>query len=249
MVERGHSAHVATFYAPGAWRATVTLGEGPAHHAQVKRLSVGDVVQLTSGDGRRGRGIIERLSRKAIDVALDEQSVSSMPVYPRVDLHVPIGDRERMLMLAEKAVELGASSWQGVLFARSRSVTPRGEGDSFHQKLRARQVAALEQSGNPWLPDTLPDATLDALTAVSPAIEALPIRLVLDMDGERMADVLTSLTAPVAITLGPEGGLEEGERARLIQAGWRPVSLAANVLRFETAAIAALAIVRSHLGS
>jgi 16S rRNA (uracil1498-N3)-methyltransferase len=60
--------------------------------------------------------------------------------------------------------------------------------------------------------------------------------------------VLVGLTPPVSIALGPEGGLEEDERARLITAGWRPVSIAANVLRFETAGIAALAILRSHLG-
>jgi 16S rRNA (uracil1498-N3)-methyltransferase len=52
---------------------------------------------------------------------------------------------------------------------------------------------------------------------------------------------------PVRIALGPEGGLEESERAQFIRAGWRPVSLGDNVLRFETAGIAALAIVRSHL--
>jgi 16S rRNA (uracil1498-N3)-methyltransferase len=71
--------------------------------------------------------------------------------------------------------------------------------------------------------------------------------LLLDADGEWIRDVVHQLDLPVRIALGPEGGLEESERTQFIQAGWRTVSLGANVLRFETAGIAALAIVRSHL--
>jgi 16S rRNA (uracil1498-N3)-methyltransferase len=243
MVERGDRPSVATFFAPGAWEDRVMLSEAAAHHALVKRLAAGDRVRLTSGDGRRGEGVLELLGKRLVAVAVDPASVTDTPAFPRIDLYAPIGDRERMLMLAEKAAELGVSSWQAVSFARSRSVSPRGEGEAFHQKVRLRQVGALEQSGAAWLPEVQPDIALDALCGI-----AAPTRLLLDADGERLAEVVTTLEVPVAITLGPEGGLEEHERARLIQSGWRPVSLAANVLRFETAGIAALAIVRSHLG-
>src|SRR4051812_39246761 len=243
MVERSDRPSVATFHAPGSWAERVELGEGAAHHAQVKRLAVGDRVRLSSGDGRRADGVIEDASRKSLVIAVDAGSVSDHPAYPQIDLFAPIGDRDRMLMLAEKAVELGVSSWTSVMFARSRSVTPRGEGDAFRQKLRARQVSALEQSGSPWLPELREDVDIAVLASVSTGT-----KLLLDVDGERLADVVSTLAPPVAIALGPEGGLEETERAKLIQAGWRPVSIAANVLRFETAGIAALAIVRSHLG-
>jgi 16S rRNA (uracil1498-N3)-methyltransferase len=49
------------------------------------------------------------------------------------------------------------------------------------------------------------------------------------------------------VALGPEGGLEPEERAAFIAAGWRAVSIGANVLRFETAGIAVLALLRIHL--
>ncbi len=244
MVERQHRASVTTFFAPGEWGAEVVLGEGAAHHAQVKRLAVNDAVFLTSGDGRRAQGVIYALGKRDVHVALDAASLTVTPPFPQVDLYAPIGDRDRMLMLAEKSVELGVSSWSSVMFARSRSVSPRGEGDTFAQKMRQRQISALEQSAGAWLPAIHRDITLDALAAATPYAS----RLLLDAAGERISDVLTSLSAPVAIALGPEGGFEERERAELIQSGWRPVSLAANVLRFETAAIAALAIVRSHIG-
>ena len=73
-------------------------------------------------------------------------------------------------------------------------------------------------------------------------------RLLLDASGEAIRAVLQTLDPPVTIALGPEGGLTEEERALFIRGGWRLVSLGANVLRFETAGIAALAIVRAHTG-
>jgi 16S rRNA (uracil1498-N3)-methyltransferase len=124
-------------------------------------------------------------------------------------------------------------------------VTPRGEGDAFREKVRLRQIGALEQCGGAWLPELLPETTLDA--ALSQAGTTGRGSLLLDVQGESMADAAQSLELPVRIAMGPEGGLEESERAQFIRAGWRPVSLGANVLRFETAGIAALAIVRSHL--
>ena len=240
MVERADRAPVGTFYAPGVWGATAELDEAAAHHAAVKRLQAGDPVRLTSGDGRRALGVIETLAKKRLTVALDVSSVEQVPALPHVELWAPVGDRERMLVLAEKAVELGASAWRPVMYRRSRRVTPRGEGEGFRDKVRLRMIGALEQSGGAWLPALHPDAPLDvALREIDGP------GLVLDAAGPPLATLAGSLRTPLAIALGPEGGLEAEELARFRDAGWRTASLGANVLRFETAGIAALALVRS----
>ena len=243
-MERADRAPVGTFYAPGAWSGRVELDDSAAHHAAVKRLAVGDVVRLTSGDGRRALGTIAHLAKHHLGVELDG-AVEDVVRPPRIELWTPVGDRDRMLLFAEKAVELGATAWRPILFARSRSVSHRGEGESFREKMRLRQISALEQCGSAWLPETSVETTLDdAVGTPDPKVHS---RLLLDASGEPLRAVLHSLDAPVQIALGPEGGLEDGERATFIRAGWRPVSLGANVLRFETAGIAALAIARSHL--
>lgn len=246
-MEREDRAPVGTFYAPGAWaRAdSVELAESAAHHAMVKRLSVGDPVLLTNGAGTRARACIAELSRKRLLAAIDDAPVDDVRVPPRIDLWIPIGDRDRMLWLAEKSVELGVSSWRAVAYARSRSVSPRGEGAAFQEKLRLRMVGALEQSGGAWLPELRPEATMeDALRVDDRTIAGSSI--LLDRVGDALGELLPTLDAPVRVALGPEGGLEEGERAAFMRAGWRLVSIGANVLRFETAGIAALAILRSH---
>jgi 16S rRNA (uracil1498-N3)-methyltransferase len=154
-------------------------------------------------------------------------------------LYAPIADRERMLWAAEKTTELGVSSWQSVRFRRSASVTPRGEGPAFGEKLRARMIGALEQSSGAWLPRMLPDS------APSDLDTGAAIKLVLDARGEPLVDLLSPRDSSFAILVGPEGGIEADELDRLVADGWRPASLGATTLRFETAAVAAVAVFRA----
>lgn len=245
MVDGESRAVVATFYAPGEWPERVVLDEGASHHATVKRLAVGDSVRLTSGDGRRIHGTIALLGKGRLEVDCEHASLERVEAQPHVALWAPVGDRDRMLLLAEKAVELGASSWRSIVFRRSRNVTPRGEGDAFREKLRRRMVAALEQSGAAWLPTIEPES--DALVAIASGLHGHAI--VLDNFGAPIVDVLAEVHAPLVIACGPEGGFEPAERAAFADRGWRTASLGPNVLRFETAGVAGLVLARALMRS
>jgi 16S rRNA (uracil1498-N3)-methyltransferase len=240
-VERDDRAPVGTFFAepPLVSDGTATLGEHAAHHARVKRLSAGDPLRLTDGAGRVARGSIVDIQRSALRVSIDRVETIDPP--PPIHLRVPIADRDRMLWLGEKATELGITSWQAVRFRRSASVSPRGEGDGFHEKLRARMVSALEQSGGAWLPTVLPETTLAEL-----GVRSNESAIVLDLAGEPLASVIAreASRAPVLL-LGPEGGIEPDEMALLTARGWRAATLAATTLRFETAGIAGIAVIRA----
>jgi 16S rRNA (uracil1498-N3)-methyltransferase len=102
-------------------------------------------------------------------------------------------------------------------------------------------LSALTQSGGAWLPVLYPDATPDRAIASAPS----GARWLLDPDGEPVPSV--SVTAPLTIAVGPEGGVEPEERTLLTGAGFLPVRIAPLTLRFETAAIAGLAIARAAL--
>jgi 16S rRNA (uracil1498-N3)-methyltransferase len=242
-VERDDLASLAGFFAdaqPLERGGIARLGEEAAHHMRVRRLEVGDRVYLADGAGAQAVGSIVRLSKKDAEVSVDDVARFDPP--SPVHLIVPVADRDRMLWCAEKCTELGASSWRAVRWNRSRSVSPRGEGAAFAEKVQARMTSALMQSHSPWRPNVTAEAALER------AIVDLPdggSRLVLDVCGEPIAAM--TFTAPVTIAVGPEGGIEAEELALLRGAGFRSVSLGANVLRFETAAVAALAIVRSAL--
>ena len=241
--DRAPVAPVASFFASAAFSAggTATLGEAAAHHARVKRLGVGDMVRVTDGAGRVGIGAISRLARESADVAFD--GVDTIAPPSPIHLRVPMADRDRMLWLAEKSTELGITTWQAVRFRRSASVSPRGEGAAFAEKVRARMVGALEQSGGAWLPILLPDTTPDDLS-----IAAGELPILLRAGGAPLAALmgLPDSDRPV-ILLGPEGGFETAELSALTAAGWRAAQLGSNTLRFETAGIAAVAVCRSAL--
>jgi 16S rRNA (uracil1498-N3)-methyltransferase len=244
-VERDDLASVAGFFAgaqPLAPRSTAVLGEEAAHHARVRRLEAGDRVFVTDGTGARGTGSIVRLAKKEIEIAVED--VDRIPRLPEVHLLVPVADRDRMLWCAEKCAELGVTSWRPVMWSRSRSVSPRGEGDAFRNRVRGRMQSALIQSRGSWLPEVTDDATPDRALAILPAAG---IRLALDASGDPVG--AAQMRAPVTLAIGPEGGFEPVELEELRDARFRTVSLGANVLRFETAAVAAVAIVRAALGA
>jgi 16S rRNA (uracil1498-N3)-methyltransferase len=194
-------------------------------------------VRLVDGAGTVATGVLIRVTRTEASVELDE--VQRVEPLPEVHLIAPVADRERMLLLAEKATELGASSWRPVLWRRSRGVSPRGEEITFNGKVRSRMIAALTQSGGAWLPVMHPEAQLEAALAASPAGE----RWLLDAGGEPAN--LRECDPPITVAVGPEGGIEPAERDLLLGAGFLPVKVAPLTLRFETAAIAGLSIARA----
>lgn len=261
----------ATFFASGPFAPghQVTLGEAEARHITVRRLEVGAPVALVDGQGARASGVLVRVAKRNACIAVHDASVEAPP--PAVHLLVPIADKERMLLVAEKAAELGATTWRPVMFRRSRSVAGRGEGPMFVRKVLGRMTAALEQSGNAWLPMVYPDANVERAIAAAPD----GLRAVLDRSGEPLSVVMARVhplarggagaasappgarspgeapppAPPPAVTLvvGPEGGIEPDELAAFTDAGFIPAAIGRSVLRFETAAVAALGVVQSSL--
>ncbi|HVS60640.1 MAG TPA: RsmE family RNA methyltransferase [Gemmatimonadaceae bacterium] len=241
MVECTDRAPVATFFAADTLTVggTVRLSEEAAHHIRVARVGIGDCVALRDGAGGAALGTLVKVSKSSALVDITETSELARPAP--IHLLAPIADRDRMLWLAEKATELAVTSWRPVVWRRSKSVSPRGEGPTFQAKVRARMTSALIQSGGGWLPDVFPESTIERAVAAAP----LGTRLLLAKDGEPIVGV--PMRTPITIALGPEGGMEQSERDAFIRAAFLPVKLGESTLRFETAGVAAVAIAAALL--
>ena len=240
-MERTDRAPVATFFAtdPLVAGGTVTLSEEAAHHMRVARVAIGECIALRDGAGKAAIGTLIKVSRSSALVEVSETNELSRPAP--IHLLAPVADRDRMLWLAEKVTELGVTSWRPVVWRRSKSVSPRGEGPTFQTKVHARMTSALIQSGGGWLPDIFPESTIERAVAAAP----LGTRLLLAKDGELIIRV--PMKGPVTIALGPEGGMEPAERDSFIGAAFLPVKLGDSTLRFETAGVAAVAIAAASL--
>lgn len=243
-MERRAGPSVAHFFAPDdpfVVGAGVSLNEETARHMAVRRMATGELVQLLNGQGSVASAQLVRLSRRGALVQIE--SIDEVQPLPAVHLLAPIADRDRMLWLAEKCAELGLTSWRPVLWKRSRSVKPRGEGPTFAGRVRARMASALEQSGGAWLPALYPDATPERALAGTPPGK----RFVLDRSGRPLLGQLPFAT-PVSLAVGPEGGFDPTEVQSLETSGFVRVRLeGGGQLRFETAAVAAVAIARAAL--
>lgn len=241
MVERSDRAPVATFFSPDEFSggSSVTLGEDAAQHVRVLRIGPGERVALRNGQGGAALGTLGRVAKKSLTVDVTE--TWEIAPLPQVHMLVPVADRDRMLLLAEKCTELCATSWRPVMWRRSRSVGPAGDGPAFNSRVRARMISALTQSGGGWLPDIHPSAP------ISRAISAAPEGTRLLLDAAAASPILSTVgAAPIAIAIGPEGGFDAKEREEMVEAGFAPVSLAGSTLRFETAGIVALGLIRAQ---
>lgn len=218
---------------PGALAtgAVVPLSAAESHHLRVRRVDSAERVRLLDGAGVVGLGSV-RPTDDGWEVTVE--SVATVPQPAELLLAAGAGDRERFAWLVEKATELGATRIVPVETERSRSVSGRVRPEHM-ERLERRALEALKQSGGAWAPRVDPPMSLvDALALGSDCT-----RWLASASDEHVPDVIPR--GPLAILVGPEGGLTGTERDLALRAGWQPVRLAPAMLRFETAAIAALA--------
>lgn len=239
MVERDDPTSLALLWdGPVAAGESVVLAASALRHALVRRVHSGDAVRLLDGRGRVGHGTVSDVSGTSATVVVAR--VENVPRPLALELLVPVADRDRMLWAAEKCVEHQVTAWRPVVFARSRSVSPRGEGPRFAEKVRARMASALEQCGGAWMPDLHEEEGVDSALRGVPASYS---RLFLDATGAPASDCVPR--GPVALAVGPEGGCEPREIESARAAGWITASLGATILRFETAIVSGAAVVRA----
>jgi 16S rRNA (uracil1498-N3)-methyltransferase len=216
--------------------ATVTLDEEERHHLRVRRAALGEKVRVLDGAGGVAEGRLLR-SGDGFAVALDR--VVRVPKPPFFALIVGAGDKERFGWLAEKAAELGVTDLVPLKSERTRSVAA-GIREAHVQALQRRARQAIKQSGAPWAPRLL--APIDVKTAAAQGVG--DFRWLADPNGELPPQLPSD--APLIVVVGPEGGLVPPEREAFLEAGFRPVRFAPDQLRFETAALAAAAVIASQ---
>jgi 16S rRNA (uracil1498-N3)-methyltransferase len=208
---------------------SVPLEEEESHHLRVRRAEPGESVTLRDGAGLDGSGVLEASGRSwSVRVTAAVQR----PRPPGLTLAVGGGDRERFLWLVEKAAELGVSRVVPLETERTAGVATR-VGGAHRDKLARRALEATKQSGACWSPE------IGAPEPFAGFIAQAHSGTLWLTDGEGAPPEVG--TGEVTVLVGPEGGFTPAERAAAAAAGWTPVSLGPNVLRYETAAIAAAA--------
>ncbi|MEO6623652.1 MAG: 16S rRNA (uracil(1498)-N(3))-methyltransferase [Burkholderiaceae bacterium] len=238
--------HVTTLLSPGLQFA---LPPGAARHVQVLRLQPGAPITLFGGAGDSGEyaAAIVSMGRRDVQVLILRHTCVERKAHRTVHLALGVPANERMDWLVEKATELGTASVQPLVTERTvvRLDSERAQKRVAHW--RSIAIAACEQCGRNRVPEIHAPETLGSWARLhTPAVES-HARLVLSLlpQAVDLRELLHGGGLPeaqVTVLLGPEGGLAGAEEARVLASGFVPVSLGAQVLRAETAAMAALTL-------
>lgn len=232
---------------PLAIGTELALPPSAARHVQVLRLQPGGAITLFNGDGGEVTATVQRMGRSDVVVRLDAHHAIEREPARAVHLAVGMPANDRMDWLVEKATELGVVSIQPLHTAHSvlRLSGERAVKKQVHWQSVA--VAACEQCGGNRVPLIHPVLDLAAWLKGPSGREAGPVvRCVLSLASSTQP--LSAIGAqhpgskPLLLLSGPEGGLSPGEDAQARLAGFAPVTLGPRVLRAETAALAALAM-------
>lgn len=236
-------AHIEAELAAGT---RVTLPEATAHHfLRVLRLPDGATIRLFNGDAGdwHGRLIVEGKQRASAEIESFEASATESPLT--LSLVQGISRGQRMDYTLEKSVELGVDHVIPVVMERTQAA-PAGE--RIAKKARHWQgviAAAAAQSGRTRLPSLAPQCGFrEWLAQAEPT--ATP-HVLLDPAGDRAPSGIVATTA-LTLIAGPEGGFSPAERDAAYAAGCHGMRLGPRILRTETAAVAALALLQGLYG-
>ncbi|WP_321342676.1 16S rRNA (uracil(1498)-N(3))-methyltransferase [Breoghania sp.] len=211
----------------------------------VMRLKDGAGVLVFNGRDGEWRAEIAQAGRKACTLTPCELMRAQDPLPDLVYCFAPL-KHARLDYMVQKAAEMGAGALQPVMTRFTQS------GRINLDRARANVIEACEQCGVIAVPEIREPVTLDRL--VSGWQETEPgRRLIFCDEGEESQNPLEALEGlergPLAVLIGPEGGFAEDERELLRRQDYvAPVPLGPRVLRADTAAVAALAIVQALLG-
>jgi 16S rRNA (uracil1498-N3)-methyltransferase len=223
---------------------TVALERSQSNYlGNVLRLSAGETILVFNGrDGEWQASILGRKRPEGLDIVAQTRTQDRLPDLACV--FAPL-KHVRLDYMVQKAVEMGASKLQPVLTRFTQVSRVNGE------RMRANVIEAAEQCGILSIADVAEPVALDRYLA-----ERKPERLLIFCDEDAdTANPLQALqsdhaaSAGIDVLIGPEGGFAEEERTLLLrQPQILRLSLGPRILRADTAAVAALALVQAALG-
>jgi 16S rRNA (uracil1498-N3)-methyltransferase len=229
--------------APGE---TVVLEPEDAHHAILSlRLRPGDEFTSSDGHGAVARCRVTRATRLLVEAEVEERTAGPMP-RPSLSVLLAAPKGDRLTWAVQKLTEVGAD--RIVVVEAARSVR-RWEGDRaarVPERLGAVAREAAKQSRRRTIPQVAGPTPWDR--AIGHALDEGPVVLLWEGADRALVDVLPPDPESLTLVIGPEGGVDEADARAAGEAGAVLASLGPNILRTETAAVAASAVALARYG-
>jgi 16S rRNA (uracil1498-N3)-methyltransferase len=232
------------FFAPPSafnfTKRTVTLTADEARHLrEVLRLKPGDEVSVFDGDGKEFSGRLIQARREFAELELLDEIEPARPESPlKITLAVALLKGEKFDLVVQKGTELGVSSFVP-LITRYADIRLRDQADAAKRVARWQRIAleATKQSGRAVVPEVSLPVSFESVLK-NPCL----------MFSEKGGHELTQIDSPITAIIGSEGGWSDEELEQARSAGAQIVTLGGRILRAETAAITAAALLQHRFG-
>lgn len=222
----------------------VIQGSDVNHIKNVLRMRVGEEIAVSNGvDGREYRCGIEEFTADEVICSLRFIKEDGVELPSKIYLFQGLPKADKMELIVQKAVELGA--YEIIPVAAKRCVVKLDEKKAAGKRSRWQGIAeaAAKQSKRGIIPQIREVMNMKQAIAFAQQMDVrlIPYELAEDMGHTRELIGAVRPGQSVAIFIGPEGGFEEIEIQEALQAGIEPITLGRRILRTETAGMTVLA--------
>lgn len=221
------------------------------HIKNVLRMKTGEKLEISDGNNKKYLCEIESMTSEQVCVAIKQEQSADTELPSKIYLFQGLPKSDKMELIVQKAVELGA--YEIIPVATKRAVVKLDEKKASKKVERWNSIAesGAKQSGRNVIPRVTDVMTYQEAIQYARVLDVVLIPYELAEGMEETRQIISSIQSgqSVGIFIGPEGGFETAEVEYAMENGIKPVTLGKRILRTETAGLTTLSILMYHLES
>ena len=225
------------------------IGSDVNHMKNVLRMKVGEQLHISDGNNQKYLCEVATMTSEEVCVQIKEVLVSDTELPSKLYLFQGLPKSDKMELIVQKAVELGA--WEIIPVATKRAVVKLDDKKAAKKVERWNSIAesAAKQSGRNVVPQVRDVMSYKEAVEYAKELDVVLIPYELAEGMEDTKQVIDGVLAgqSVGIFIGPEGGFETAEVAYATEQGAKAITLGKRILRTETAGLTVLSILMYHL--
>lgn len=224
-------------------------GSDVNHMKNVLRMRIGEVLEVSDGNNHKYCCHIEAFEQGLVVLEIDEEQSTDTELPSRICLFQGLPKGDKMELIIQKAVELGAS--EVIPVSTRRSIVKLDAKKAAKKVERWQEIArsAAKQSGRGVIPEVSEVLGFKEALEYAKTLDVVLIPYELAEGMKTTRTVIESIRPgqSVGIFIGPEGGFEKEEVEQAIAVGAKEITLGRRILRTETAGMTMLSILMYHL--
>lgn len=224
-------------------------GSDVNHIKNVLRMKTGEKLTVNDGEGWQYLCEVESYEADMAVLHIVEKSKAETELSSRIYLFQGLPKQDKMELIVQKAVELGA--YQVIPVSTKRAVVKLDAKKAGKKVERWQQIAvsAAKQAGRGIVPTVGEVCTYAQALKMAEELDVVLIPYELAEGIEETKKIIGGIRPgqSVGVFIGPEGGFEEEEVKLAMEAGAKPVTLGRRILRTETAGLTTLSLLMFHL--